>query len=86
MKEFKLIISTPEGNAYEGNVEKLCLRGIEGDLAILADHVPFVTVVKEGSVSITHNNGDVTEARCRQGILTVSSGETVLLTSFFQAS
>ena len=45
MKTFPLIISSPDGDLFQGDAEILILRGTEGDLAILAGHIPFVTAV-----------------------------------------
>ena len=45
MKTFKLIISSPEGNVFDGEATMLSLRGIEGELAVMAGHVPFITVI-----------------------------------------
>ena len=49
MKTFRLIIASPDGNIFDSEAVNLSLRGAEGDLAIMANHAPFVTSVKEGS-------------------------------------
>ena len=46
MKEFSLTVSSPDGNIFSGKAVFLSLRGAEGDLAVLADHAPFVTSVQ----------------------------------------
>lgn len=43
MNTFRLLISTPDGNVFDGAVVQLCLRGSEGDLAVMAGHIPFMT-------------------------------------------
>ena len=45
MKTFHLTISSPDGNVFDGEIYKLDLRGVEGELAIMAGHVPFVTSI-----------------------------------------
>ena len=52
MKTFKLIISTPQGNAFEKDISMLSVRGTEGSLAIMANHIPFITTTKDGEVKI----------------------------------
>lgn len=84
MNTFKLIVSTPDGNAFCGDVSDLSLRGTEGDLAVMAGHIPFATAVKEGECSITFEDETVKKARTGTGILTVSKDETVLLTGSFE--
>ena len=48
MNTFALTISSPDGDLYRGEATKLILRGPEGELAVMAGHVPFVTAVKKG--------------------------------------
>ena len=48
MTSYHLNIASPEGSIYNGPAVQLSVRGIEGDLAILAGHIPFLTVLKEG--------------------------------------
>ena len=46
MREYNITVSSPDGNIFCGNVVAVYARGIEGDLAILAGHAPFVTFFK----------------------------------------
>ncbi|MBR2480962.1 MAG: hypothetical protein IKB56_06650 [Clostridia bacterium] len=46
MRTYLLKISSPEGDIFSENVVMLSVRGTEGDLAIMAGHIPFVTYVK----------------------------------------
>ena len=57
MKTFPLIISSPDGDLFRGEVEKLILRGTEGDLAVLAGHVPFVTAIRKGRCVVEDGEG-----------------------------
>ena len=52
MKTFLLIISTPDGEMFNGEAVNISLRGVEGDLAVMAGHIPFVTAVKSFTFSI----------------------------------
>ena len=42
MKTFKLQIAAPDGMRYDGDAVQISVRGIEGDLAVMAGHIPFV--------------------------------------------
>ncbi len=85
MNSFKLTVSTPDGNAYEGGAEALFVRGTEGDLAVLANHAPLVTAVKECICRILPEDGDEISAEIKGGLLTVSDGgDTILLTTTFK--
>ena len=52
MNTFHLIISSPDGNLFDGNVIKIAMRGTEGDFAIMAGHIPFITSVKSGDCHV----------------------------------
>ena len=48
MKAFKVQIAAPDGLRYDGEAVQLSVRGIGGELAVLAGHIPFVTALKDG--------------------------------------
>ena len=83
MKQFKLIISTPKGNAFEKDVTMLSLRGVEGSLAIMANHIPFITTTKDGEVKIIDTEGNEILANASSGMLTVTNENTTLLCGTF---
>ena len=58
MSTFPLRISSPDGDLYRGDAEMLILRGTEGDLAIMAGHIPFVTAVVHGNCVIIAAEGE----------------------------
>jgi F-type H+-transporting ATPase subunit epsilon len=80
MKAFKFVVSTPDGNLYEGNILKISLRGAEGDLAVMANHTPFVTSVKPCICRIELEDGSEKQLDIKRGLLSVTS-ENVLLMS-----
>ncbi len=84
MSLFKLKISTPDGNRYDGDAFMLTLRGIEGDLAILAGHIPFITSVKPGECRLELEDGSVRVGSCEGGLLTVSKDAVTLLAGSFK--
>ena len=84
MKNYHLIISTPDGNLFDGEAAMLTLRGSEGDLAILAGHIPFITAVKECEGSVVFEDNTEKRAKIGGGILTVNKDVTTLLTSSFE--
>ncbi len=84
MKTFPLVISSPSGDLFTGEVVKISLRGTEGDLAVLAGHIPFVTAVKPCAVSVELENGEVKSGHTDGGMLTVSGKKTTLLSGSFR--
>ena len=84
MKQFKLIISTPQGNMLEKDIVMLSVRGIEGSLAVMANHIPFITTTKEGEVKIYCEDGEEILAAASSGMLTVTKENTTLLCGTFK--
>ena len=83
MKTFLLKISSPEGDLFCGDAVKLTVRGVEGDLAVLAGHIPFVTSVKPCDCKVELEDGDLRIGTTDGGLLTVSGEKVVLLSGSF---
>lgn len=83
MNTFPLTISSPDGNLFEGDAAFLSLRGSEGDLAVMAGHVPFITAVKPGDCLLELADGTVREGRLEDGLLTVAADRVTLLSGSF---
>ena len=79
MKTFKFVISTPDGNLYDGDIVKISLRGAEGDLAVLANHTPFVTSVKPCRAHIELEDGTDKPFEVERGLLNVSDNKVILM-------
>ena len=85
MNTFKLTVSTPDGTRFEGQAQALFLRGTEGDLAVLADHAPLLTAVKECVCRILSEDGGEISSDISGGLLSVSDGgDTILMTTTFE--
>ena len=72
MNTFKLQIAAPDGMRYDGDAVQISVRGIEGDLAILAGHIPFVTALKSGECRVYTEDNTIRRATCSGGMLMVS--------------
>ncbi len=79
MKTFLLKISSPEGELFSGDVVKLSLRGTEGDLAVMAGHIPFVSYVKPCDCRIELEDGTEKIGAIQGGVLTVAKEKVILL-------
>lgn len=85
MEKFRLKILTPEGTVMDKDVAGLYLRGAEGDLAVFAGHIPFVTPVKPGKCTVVSSDDnsadgfDDVEGMISEGMLRVTSKEVLLM-------
>lgn len=83
MNTFTLTIATPDGSRFQGEVIGLFVRGVDGDLAILAGHMPFITSVQAGKCRIHLPDDEEKSATLDGGLLTVSDKAVTLLSGSF---
>ena len=83
MSTFDLVISTPDGNKFNEQAAMLSVRGSEGDFAVMAGHIPFITAVKPCDCVIVLPDGSEKRGTVDGGLLTVSADKTTLLSGTF---
>ena len=81
MRTFLLNISSPDGKIFFDQAACISLRGVEGEFAVMADHVPFITNVKPGKCDITLADGTVKSGKTEGGMITVGKEEVTFLTA-----
>ena len=86
MKNFHLQIAAPDGLRYDGEATQISVRGIEGDLAVLAGHIPFVTALRAGECRVyTGESGEtIRRARYSGGMITVSDSAVRMISADFR--
>ena len=58
MATLKLEIVTPEAKVYSEDVDMVTLPGVEGEMGIFPMHVPFMTQLVSGEVSVRKGGQD----------------------------
>jgi F-type H+-transporting ATPase subunit epsilon len=61
-KKFDLSLVTPDGPAFEGEVEMIIVPGAAGEIGVLARHAPLIATLKAGSTRV-YLNRDTNEIR-----------------------
>ena len=84
MKTFNLTVSSPDGHLFRGECEKFDVRGSEGELAIMAGHIPFITSVVKCTCTLWLPDGIKKTASTEGGLLTVSSNEVTFVSGSFK--
>ena len=84
MSSFLLKIVTPDGLLYEGQAEKLIVRTITGDVAILARHINYVAPLGMGQAVVVSSDGSRRTAACMGGMLSVINGNVDLVPTTFE--
>ena len=82
MSSFTLKIVTPEKLQFDGQVEKLIVRTVTGDLGILPGHVDIVAPLGKGKAVVV-SDGQRKTAHCEGGLLTLVKGEATLVATTF---
>lgn len=78
MSTFLVEIVTPERKVYAEEASMITVTGVEGQLGILANHIPFVTVLRIAPVSIKRDGGTDLIA-VNGGFLEVRKDKVVIL-------
>ena len=84
MNTFQLTVASPDGNLFSGEIVKLDVRGTEGELAVMAGHIPFITSVVSGPCTVWVNEDTKKTATVNGGLLSVGSDEVTLLAGSFK--
>jgi len=84
MSTFHLKISTPDGLKFDGEVERLRVRMIDGDVSLLAHHMDYVSAVGAGEAAILMADGQTRNAACIGGMLAMIDNEANLIATTFE--
>jgi len=79
-RTFEVALVTPEGSAFEGEVEMLIVPGADGEIGVLARHAPLVALLKAGSTRVHVRRGqDVREFATGPGFFKVEQDRALAL-------
>lgn len=70
---------TPEGFAFQGDAQMLVAPGAAGQLGVLANHAPLVSVLTPGEVRITDEAGELHRFAVDDGFLQVRRNHALVL-------
>lgn len=84
MANFHLKIVSPDGVFFDASVRQLSLRAIDGDVAIMAGHIPYLTAVGIGECRVYENDSEPRHAACCGGLLNVTKDGVFLAPTTFE--
>ncbi len=76
---FMLEIVTPERAFFSDEVDRVIVRGVEGDLAILKNRAPIITPLAIGKIRIL-KDGEERIAAAVNGYISVGKDKTTIIT------
>lgn len=86
MSTYHLQIVSMDGEDFDGMVQKILLRTIDGDIEILARHTDYCTAIGMGTARVTLEDGTVKKAACIGGMISVLNGEVRVLPTTWEWS
>lgn len=80
MTPYRLKISSPDGDIFNGDVLSLRLRSALGDIAIMAGHIPFYSYILPCECKIELDESNTKCIKLKSGVISVTSDIVTLLT------
>ena len=78
-KKLKLNIVTPNRSFYDGDASAVIVKTIDGEVGILPNHQPLVSVLDIGMIDIK-NDSDIKSATINMGFIQVVDNEVSIFT------
>jgi F-type H+-transporting ATPase subunit epsilon len=80
-RKFDLSLVTPDGPAFEGEVEMIVVPGAAGEIGVLARHAPLIATLKAGStrVYLNRDTDDIREFATGAGFFKVEEDRAIAL-------
>jgi len=72
---------SPDRSLYSGEAEMVICRTTGGEIAFLADHMPFLGVLEPGVVRVVPDSGDELRLAVHGGFVEVRENRVILLAS-----
>lgn len=83
MSTFHLQIVTPDGGFFDGEAERVSVRTIDGEAAVLGNHIPYVTALGIGEARVVVD-GQTRRAAASGGMLAVTPGHVRVVATTFE--
>lgn len=76
----KLVIASVHTKLFDGEAYSLTAPGVEGELTVLSDHMPFITNLKSGELIVKETrDAEASVFPITSGILEVAQNTTTVL-------
>lgn len=79
MPQISLEIISMDRHVFEGKVASITAPGIDGELTILPNHIPLVTPLKSGEITIRETDGEPKYLAVGSGFLVVAGNKVSVL-------
>lgn len=66
---------TPEKELFNGDASMLTANAMDGEITILANHAPLVTLLSNGRILYKDKKGESFEIRSEKGVIKASNNQ-----------
>jgi F-type H+-transporting ATPase subunit epsilon len=80
--DFPLRVFAIDREIFVGDAKSLTVPTTTGQIQILADHTPLVSILREGEIIIESANGDIQKLPIMGGTVEITDTETICLVNF----
>lgn len=85
MNSFHLQIVSLDGMFFDGDAKQISLRTVDGDIAIRAGHIPYVTAIGAGECRVyVEDTQKPRRAACIGGFINVSKDKVLIAATTFE--
>ena len=78
-KTFHLMIARVDGPVFDESAVSVTVPGTEGEMTVLSDHEPFISPLKEGTITIHQSDGTIESFACTSGTIEIGENEVSIL-------
>lgn len=82
----KLTIVSPAKIVFEGDVKSVELPGAEGDMGVLPEHAPLLTMLREGTITVHAADNSTSRYRVKAGYADVTPAGCTVLAEHIEAA
>ena len=86
MSTFPLQVVSMDGLEFEGDVQRIMLRTVDGDVAILARHMNYCSAIGMGTAVVVMEDNSERTAACIGGMISVMNGKCRVLPTTWEWS
>ena len=79
MSTFSMQVVSLDGPVFDGEVQRVKLRTIDGDIAVLARHTNYCSAIGMGTAELTMEDDSRRRAACIGGMISVMNGQCRIL-------
>jgi F-type H+-transporting ATPase subunit epsilon len=76
---FQLSVVIPSGKVFEDTIESIAVPGLMGGLEVYTNHMPMLSALKNGLVSIKKDGKSIKTFMIDSGVIEVNAKHDVLL-------